>query len=50
MLRWNISEVTFWRYRRKGYVPAPDAKIGPHPAWYRDTILAMEGGRVAAAD
>jgi hypothetical protein len=50
MLRWNISEVTFWRYRRKGYLPTPDAKIGPHHAWYRNTILAIEGGHVAVAD
>jgi hypothetical protein len=49
MHRWNISEVTFWRYRKKGYVPAPDAKIGPRDAWYRDTILAAERTGIAAA-
>jgi predicted DNA-binding transcriptional regulator AlpA len=49
MHRWNISEVTFWRYRKKGYVPAPDVKIGPHAAWYRQTILAAERGDAAAS-
>lgn len=42
MVRWNISEATWWRYRRKKFVPAPDAKIGTHKAWRRETIIAAE--------
>jgi hypothetical protein len=42
MVRWNISEPTFWRYRRKGHIPEPDAKIGTHKAWRRETIIAAE--------
>jgi hypothetical protein len=46
--RWNISAPTFWRYRRSGHVPPPDAKIGPHDAWRRETILATEVPQPAA--
>ncbi|HKQ14439.1 MAG TPA: hypothetical protein VJT80_13475 [Steroidobacteraceae bacterium] len=42
MVRWNISDPTFWRYRRQGHIPAPDAKIGTRKAWRRETILAAE--------
>lgn len=49
MVRWNISPVTFWRYRRSGHVPPPDAKIGKRDAWRRETILATECSSTAAA-
>lgn len=42
MERWNIGATTFWRYRKLGHLPAADAKIGPHDAWYRNTILTAE--------
>jgi hypothetical protein len=41
-LRWNISAPTFWRYRSKGLIPAPDRRIGPRGVWSRETVIAAE--------
>jgi hypothetical protein len=42
MQRWNISAPTFWRYRKKGLIPAPDRRIGTNHVWLRETILSAE--------
>jgi hypothetical protein len=40
--RWQMSPVTFWRYRRAGLVPAPDLRCPNKDAWSRELIESYE--------
>lgn len=42
--RWGISQVTLWRWRRAGKVPAPDFQ---RTGWLVATIEAFENGNTA---
>ena len=49
--RWapDRDRTTWWRWRRVGKGPAPDAHLPDGPGWRRETVLAHES-RMAEKD
>ena len=44
--RWSVSEVTLWRWRRKGTIPQPTIQIGRRAGWSVNVIEGFEQGRL----
>jgi predicted DNA-binding transcriptional regulator AlpA len=40
--RWNVGDVTLWRWTRDGKIPQRDFKLGARLGWKRSTIEAFE--------
>ncbi len=36
--KFRISPTTLWRWRQKGFIPAPDYQIGTRPFWEADGL------------
>ncbi len=48
-LRWNVSPVTLWRWRRNNKIPPPDFQTH-RPAWNLKTIQQYEDRNAASIE